>query len=372
MNNQTLLYEIAFTLVKGIGFAIGRQLLNTLNDASLLFTEKKSTLAKLPGMNKGILAEMHNSELLKLAEKEITFIEKNQIKPFFITHEDYPHRLKDCPDAPLIFFFKGNANLNTEKIISIVGTRNANTYGKEMVAKLMIALKEKYPDVLIVSGLAYGIDIAAHKSALKEDLSTIGVLAHGLDRIYPSMHRDTAVEMLNKGGLLTEFMSETNPDRQNFVKRNRIIAGLADCTIIVESAIKGGALITANIADSYNRDVLAYPGKATDKYSMGCNWLIKKNKAAMVTEPDDVFEALNWDQISAKKATKVVQQDLFLDLSDDEQKIINILTEKENAQVNALCVELNCPMSKLSSLLFNLEMNGLIVSLPGGIYSLRG
>lgn len=368
MTNQDLLYQIGFTLIRGIGNIIGRQILNTLGDASLIFQEKKHLLECIPGLSRRILAEIHHPEIFRRAERELLFIEKNKIKPYFITDEDYPFRLKDCVDAPLLFFFKGNADLNSGKIISLVGTRNATSYGKEIIDRLIQDIRQQFPDLLIVSGLAYGIDILAHRAALKEQLPTVAVLAHGLDRIYPPTHRNTAVEMLAHGGLLTDFLSETNPDRQNFVKRNRIIAGLADCTLVVESGAKGGSLITANIAASYNRDVYAFPGKVSDRYSQGCNALIKEQKGIMMCSAEDLFREMNW--IGTKKVKPPVQRSLPLDLIGDERMILELLIQEGSVQLNTLCSRLGLPMHKLSALLFELEMKGMITCLPGGIYQI--
>lgn len=365
MTNQDQLYRIGFTLIKGIGSIVGRQILETLGDVSVIFKEKKRLLEHIPGLSRRILAEISNPEIFRRAEQELLFIEKNKIKAYFITDDDYPFRLKDCVDAPLLFFFKGNADLNSDKIISIVGTRNATSYGKEIIDRFTQDIRQQFPDLLIVSGLAYGVDIAAHRAALKEQLPTVAVLAHGLDRIYPPLHRNTAVEMLGNGGLLTEFMSETNPDRQNFVKRNRIIAGLADCTLVVESGLKGGSLITANISWSYNRDVFSCPGKVTDKYSQGCNALIKQQKAIMACSAEDIFREMNWMEVKSKAP---VQTSLPLDLTDEERKVLELLIKEGSIQLNTLCARLGLTISKLSPLLFELEMKGLVACQPGGVY----
>jgi DNA processing protein len=369
MNDQDLLYQIGITLVKGIGNITAKQVIEALGDVSLLFKEKALLLERIPGISRKIISEIHHPDVLRRAEKEVLFIEKNKIIPLFIKNENYPERLKECVDSPVLLYFRGNADLNTKKIISIVGTRNASNYGKEVTENLLHDISVAYPDTLIVSGLAYGIDICAHKAALKNQLPTVGVLAHGLDRIYPPAHRNMAVEMLENGGLLTDFMSETNPDRQNFVKRNRIVAGISDCTLIIESAEKGGALITANIADSYNKDVFAVPGKINDAYSAGCNTLIKYKKAALITCAKDIFREMCWnDEKESKKPA--VQRTIFVELTPDEQLVVNILSQKESMQLNILCIELNMPVSKLAPLLFELEMKGVVRCMPGGIYRL--
>lgn len=368
MQNQKLIYQIGLTLVKGIGTVTAKQIIDTLGDVSLLFTEKARLLEKIPGISRKVISEINKPEVLRRAEKEVHFIEKNKINPLFITDDNYPHRFKECVDAPPILYFRGNTLLNTEKIISIVGTRHATAYGKEITQQLMHDVAKTYPNTVIVSGLAYGIDICAHKAAIKENLPTVAVLAHGLDRVYPAVHRNTAIEMLENGGLLTDFMSETNPDRQNFVKRNRIIAGISDCTIIIESASKGGALITANIADSYNKDVFAFPGQVTHTYSQGCNWLIKHKKAALVSDAEDIFREMCWDKEKQQKPS--IQRKILLDLNPEEQRVVEVLKRTENTQLNNLCIELNLPISRLSPLLFGLEMNGVVRCMPGGIYRL--
>ena len=370
MFNNDLIYQIGITLIKGIGNITAKQIIENLGDVALLFKEKKHILEQVFGLSRRIINEIHHPDVLRRAEKEIHFIEKAHITPLFISDSDYPNRLKECVDAPVMLYFRGNADLNAEKIISIVGTRNATTYGKEITDQFVHNVKEIFPDSLIVSGLAYGIDIAAHRAALRENLFTVGILAHGLDRIYPSIHRNTAVEMINSGGLLTDFMSETNPDRQNFVKRNRIVAGMADCIVVVESAKKGGALITANIADSYNRDIFAFPGKTCDKYSEGCNWLIKNKKAALVTSADDIFREMNWTEPPKAEQTQGIQRMLFPEVGPEEQKILTILSKAGSIQLNLLAIELNLPISRLSVILFELEMNGMIRCRPGGMYSL--
>jgi DNA processing protein len=371
MTDQNLLYQIGITLIKGIGNITARQIIDSIEDVSLLFTEKKHILERLPGVSRRIIAEIRNPSALKRAEKELHFIEQKRITPLFIRNDAYPRRLKECVDAPVMLYYKGNANLNSDKIVSVVGTRNATPYGREITDNLLIGLAEKFPNLLVVSGLAYGIDVVAHRAAIRNSLPTVGVLAHGLDRIYPFDHRDIAAAMLDKGGILSDFLSETNPDRQNFVKRNRIIAGLADCTIVAESATKGGALITANIADSYNRDIFAFPGRTADRYSAGCNMLIKQRKAALITSAEDLITEMNWNEDRNKTKNSAVQRKLFLTLNEDEQTVANILSKTGNMQLNILAVESNMPVSKLSNLLFELEMKAVVKCRPGGIYEIN-
>ena len=280
------------------------------------------------------------------------------------------------PDFQVVFtgssildIYKGNADLNSLHIVSIVGTRHATDYGKETCSRFIHELKELMPDVIIVSGLAYGIDVQAHRAALENGLATIGVLAHGLDRIYPATHRRTAVEMLEQGGLLTEFTSGTNPDKQNFVKRNRIVAGISDATIVVESAEKGGSLITADIAESYHKDCFAFPGRISDTFSIGCNNLIRQNKAALLQHAEDFVKAMCWDV--ENKKPEAIQRQLFPDLSPDETKIVQLLEkEPEGKQINTLVVESNIAINRLTGILFELEMKGVIRAMAGGMYKL--
>jgi len=368
--DQNLIYQIGLTLIKGIGSITAKQILEQLGEPENLFKEKARILEQIPGITRRTIAEIRKPEILLQAEQEVQFIKKNRIIPLFFSDEHYPQRLKDCIDAPVMMYFRGDANLNMPKVISIVGTRHATAYGKATTATLIRELAALHPEILIVSGLAYGIDIAAHKASLANGLKTIGVLAHGLDRIYPLEHRSIAVEMISKGGLLTDFMNGTNPDRQNFVKRNRIVAGIADCTIVVESAGKGGALITAMIADSYHRDVFSIPGRTNDPFSKGCNNLIKDKKAALVETAEDVFREMRWlpkDQEMAGN-NKSVQRKLFVELTSEEQAVFNLLTQSEHLHLNAIGIELNMPVSKLSVVLFNLEMKGVVRSLPGGMF----
>jgi DNA processing protein len=354
-------------MINGIGDIMGRQLLQSLGSAEAVFAEKPQALERIPGIGRLLAGEIRQPDVLRRAEKELTFIEKNKIKCFFLTDDDYPERLRECPDAPLLFYSKGNINLQAKHIISIVGTRKSSVYGKEQTEKLITHLAKALPDILIVSGLAYGIDIIAHRNALKNQLSTVAVLAHGLDRIYPQVHRQTAVEMLDNGGLLTDFPSNTNPDKPNFIKRNRIIAGLSDATLIIESANKGGSLVTADIAFSYSRDVFAFPGRATDAFSEGCNRIIRQNKAGLITCADDLIEAMSWD-LPEKKAPSPVQIELFPHENEDINRICAILKEKKELHINELTVELDMPVFKLSPLLFEMEMEGIIKAIPGNRY----
>ncbi len=370
MYSQNLIYQIGLTLVRGIGNIIAKQIIEYLGGAEPLFKEKAYALERIPGITPRIIAEIRKPEVLRRAEKEVCFIEKNKIRALYIRDEDYPSRFRECIDSPVMLYYLGNADLNARRIVSIVGTRNATAYGREMTERMIKGLAEKYPDILVVSGLAYGIDYAAHQAALKEHMPTVGVLAHGLDRIYPYTHKNIAIQMVENGGLLTDFMSETNPDRQNFVKRNRIIAGISDCTIVIESANKGGALVTANIADSYHKDVLAIPGRADDVYSQGCNRLIKEKKAALIECAEDILREMCWEIPLPHKPVEAIQRTFLPDLSPEQQQVVDILSQTESMQLNVLAIELNRPVSKLSVSLFDLEMNGIVRCMPGGLYRL--
>lgn len=368
MTNQKL-YQIGLTMINGIGDILGRQLLQTLENPEAIFTEKKQRLEKIPGIGGVLAAEIKRGDALKRAEKELLFIEKNNIDCFFLTDKAYPPRLRECPDAPLLFYFKGKANLNAGRIVSIVGTRKATGYGRELTEKLVKGLAEASPDFLIISGLAYGIDICSHRAALTHRLPTVGVLAHGLDRLYPPSHRSTAIEMLENGGLLAEFPSGTTPDKPNFIKRNRIIAGLADAIVIVESADRGGSLITADIGFSYGRDILAFPGRTNDIQSQGCNRIIRQNKAGLITSAADLIAAMSWDT-APKQHERPLQAELFPVPEGDDGRILLLLGKHKEMGVDELAAGLGLPVYRLSSLLFELEMNGFVKAIPGNRYRL--
>lgn len=362
------IYQIGLTMINGVGDILARQLLQTLGDAEAVFAEKKHLLERIPGIGSVLAAEIKSPDVLLRAEKEVAFIEKNQITCYFLTDETYPSRLRECPDAPVLFYFKGNADLNATHMLSIVGTRHATEYGREQVDVLIKELAASFPDLLIVSGLAYGIDICAHRNALKNKLPTVAVLAHGLDRIYPPAHRGTAVELLEQGGLLTDFPSGTEPDKPNFIKRNRIVAGLPEAVVVIESAEKGGSLITADIAFSYDRDIYCFPGRVTDTHSRGCNNLIRQNKAGMITSATDLVAALGWDAVTKPVCQKVVQTELLFPEDDRHAQLIAIISGRAEIHINELSVETGIPVQQLTTALFELEMNGLVKSLPGNRY----
>jgi len=367
--DSEVLYQIALTKIKGVGDIIARNLLEIFGSEERIFKTSRKEFTSIKGFPSKLIEEIHNPKVLEEAEKEMEFVIKNKINTHFILSEDYPRRLKECADAPILLYSKGDFDFNAAKVVSIIGTRKSTNYGNNFCDSFLEELASYYPDVLIISGLAYGIDINAHKAALKNRLATIGILAHGLDRIYPSSHRKTAIEMLENGGLLTEFPSMTEPDKFNFVKRNRIIAGMADAVIVVESDIKGGSLITADIANSYNRDVFAVPGRVTDNLSKGCNKLIADNKAALLVSAEQFIEQMGWN--SSKNAIKPRQQVLFPDLSPDEQAIYDLLALEENIHVNDLSAKAEIPVSQLFYMLLEMEMKGIIEPLPGGQYKIK-
>lgn len=365
---ENLIYQVGLTMINGVGEAHARQLLQTLGDAEAIFLESQANLEKIPGITSALAEEIKRPDVLLKAEKEIAFAESKQINLYFFTDPRYPQRLKQCADAPLLFYYRGNADLDAPHILSIVGTRQATHYGQEMTEKLLSDLSERMPNLLIVSGLAYGIDICAHTNALQNGLPTVGVLAHGLDRIYPSAHRKTAIEMMQNGGLLTDFPSGTFPDKPNFVRRNRIIAGLADATLVIESAEKGGSLITADLAFSYGRDVFAVPGRAYDLHSKGCNALIKQNKAALVTSAEDLIMAMRWDIKSRTHNKHPQQMQLLFPENEEKQKILSLLAKQQEMYMDELAACLDLPIQQLSSLLFELELDGMVKALPGNRY----
>ncbi|MBP1675977.1 MAG: protecting protein DprA [Bacteroidetes bacterium] len=369
MITENLRYRIAITLIKGIGNNLAKNLIAYLGSEQAVFSEKEQTLAKIPGIGSVLSHEIVSQDVLKRADDEIEFILKNKIEPLYYTDRDYPFRLKECNDSPIMIYTRGNCNLNAGKFIAIVGTRNATETGRENCRKLIADLSVMQPNAVIVSGLAYGVDICAHKVALDYGMPTIGVVGHGLDRIYPAIHRPIAAKMLANGLLLTEYLSCTNPDRPNFLQRNRIIAGLCDATVVIESASKGGALVTAEQANDYNRDVFAFPGRVNDEWSAGCNSLIKSNKAALIESAEDLVKFMSWENAALAKTNNFVQTSLFVDLTDEEQLVVTALrANPEGLQLNELALKTENPVSKISSLLLEMEFKGVVKCLPGNLY----
>jgi len=366
MNND-LLHSIALTLVPNIGPVQAKILVDHFGDAASIFKAKKSSLEKLEGIGEKRASLIKLFTGYKKAETEISFIEKYKIAPLFITDKTYPKRLLNCYDPPTLLYYRGTADLNTAKMVAIVGTRSKTEYGRQLTEKLVSGLEAQ--QVTIVSGLALGIDAIAHKAALKHQLSTVAVVAHGLDNIYPPEHNVLAKDIIKqKGGLLTEFMSNTKPDRHNFPSRNRIVAGMCDATIVVETDIKGGSIITAELANGYDRDVFAFPGKTTDSKSAGCNFLIKNNKAILLTGAADLVETMGWQELTTKP--KKIQQELFIQLSPAEKMIVDILHEKESAAIDELNNKSNLSSSMVAAAILNLELQNIVLSLPGKMYRL--
>lgn len=362
MPNQLLQYQIAITLIPGIGDVNAKKLISYCGSAEAVFKESKKNLLKIPGMGVATVNSILSQNVLDRAENEIKYIENNNINTHYFLDKNYPIRLKNCLDSPVMLYYNGNADLNAKRVISIVGTRRSTAYGREVCDQLIRDLAG--PGLLVVSGLAYGIDTQAHRSAVENSIPTVGILAHGLDRLYPAQNRALSEKMLENGGLLTDFMSGTNPDRENFPKRNRIVAGLADALVVVESAKRGGALITANIANSYNRDVFAFPGKVNDKYSEGCNYLIKTNKAALIQSVSDIRYLMNWDE--TKKPGK--QAKLFRELNAEESQVIDILKNGDPVGIDYIVMQSKLSNSKIAAILLGLEFDGMVSSLPGKMY----
>jgi DNA processing protein len=361
-----LLYEVALTLVPNIGDVHAKTLINIYGDARSVFKAKKKELQNIEGIGTVRARSIKDFNDFSGSEEELKFIERYKITPLFITNEKYPRRLLNCFDSPTLLYYRGNADLNTSKIISVVGTRNNSGYGKMVCENFIERLSTE--NILIVSGLAFGIDTIAHKASLKNNLQTIAVLAHGLDRIYPQQNKSLAKQMVEQGGLLTEFISNTNPDKQNFPKRNRIVAGICDAVVVMESSRKGGSLITAELGNGYNKDVFAIPGRINDIKSEGCNYLIKNNKAALINSADDLLEMMNWKPIPKPSAKK--QRELFIELLPDEKIIVDILRQQDGIQIDELYFKSGLSSSAVATALLMLEMQAVIVSLPGKIYRL--
>lgn len=360
-----LAYQIALTLLPGIGPVKAKNLIAYCGSAEAIFTEKKSSLHKIPNIGGTFSSSFKSAEILLRAEKEISFMEANHVKPIFFTDKTYPDRLKACEDSPVMLYTKGKMDLSVDRVISIVGTRKATSYGKSFCNELLTGIAHLKP--LVVSGLAYGIDICAHRNAVANKLQTVACVAHGLEKIYPALHTTVANEMTNNGGLISEFISDTRMTPELFPMRNRIIAGLADCTIVIETDMKGGSTITAHLANSYGREVFALPGRYMDKFSSGCNALIKKNLAAILSSPEDLIQYMNWD-ITAKPIARQIP--MFTDLTTDENAVIKLLTSNGRTDIDHLSQYTGFLFSKLSPILLELEFKGVLKPLPGKLYEL--
>jgi DNA processing protein len=373
MQEQDILYTLALTRMTGFNFATALRLYQELGSGRGVWEHRNDVKEVLPDCTDRLAANLKDwSMALTRAEQEMAFIEKHHLQVLCHGDSRYPQRLMECPDAPIVLYYLGNADLNAQRVVNIVGTRHCTPYGQDLVRRLVADLRQLCPQVLIVSGLAYGVDICAHRQALQQGLETVGVLAHGLDDLYPPRHRETAKQMLTQGGLLTEYMSETNADKANFVRRNRIVAGMSDATILVESAAKGGGLITANIAQDYNRAVFAFPGAVGAPYSEGCNHLIRDNGAALITSAADIVNFMGWQNDAQLLQAKTVgiERDCFPNLSDEEMAVVNVLQVTGDMQQSVLAVKTNIPIGQLTALLFQLEMKGVVRPLAGGNFHL--
>lgn len=365
---EDLKYIIALPLLHEVGTRTAKELIHMFGSAQEVFKATEADLRGIPNIHtftvQNILSSKQNA--LKRADKEIEFIEKHQLSVYYINDSNYPYRLLQCTDAPLLLYGKGNLNVSMKHMLSVVGTRMPTDRGKERCRNIVLDLAQRINDLCIVSGLAYGIDVTAHKAALEAGIPTIIIPGHGLDRIYPYDHRNIAIKTLERGGILSEYMSGTTPDRQNFVARNRIIAGLSDATLVVESKEKGGSLITADMAFTYDRDVFALPGRPEDNQSKGCNNLIKQQKAALIESADDIIAAMRWE---AKEQKQQVQTEILLELSEDEEKLLNILRqEPDGIHINLLIMQAKMAYGLAAATLMQMEIKGLCRALPGGIY----
>lgn len=366
--NQELIYQIAISELNGVGPVNAKNLLSYCGSLEGVFEASKKELAAIPNIGEVSASKIVKSkgEAIRIAEREVKYLEKDpSIQPVFFTSTQYPNRLKFCADSPLMLYFKGNSNMDAPKVIAMVGTRKMTHYGKKIINQFIGELIGT--DVIIISGLAYGVDTYVHKVCVEHSIETIGVLAHGLDRIYPAANRKLAKSMINQGGLLTEYIHETNPDREHFPMRNRIIAGISDATIIVESADKGGSLITGDLAISYNRDVFAFPGKIDDPYSAGCNAFIKQQKALMIENASDLFHHLGWEN---NLVATPQQRSLFVELTDLERNLVNVL-ERNNMNAEQISRKSSLPLSTVTTHLLNLELKGVVRTIPGNLYAVN-
>ena len=373
MDQQEILNTILLTRLNYFSLAGMLELYRKVGSATLIIENKDNIKDILPDASDKLINALQNAdEARKRAEVELEYDLKYGIQPICMNDERYPQRLKECDDAPLMLFYKGNANLNQQRVINIVGTRHCTPYGEDCIRCFITDLKQLSPQVLIVSGLAYGVDIVAHRQALANGYETVGVLAHGLDDLYPSRHRETALRMIEQGGLLTEFLTQTNADKINFVRRNRIVSGMSDACILIESAAHGGGLITCDISQAYGRDVFAFPGRVGDAYSEGCNNLIRSNGAGLITSAADFIKDMGWqdDATLMRAKQQGIERSLFPELSPEEQLIVNALAKTNDLQINLISVKTNIDISRLTSLLFTLEMKGVIKTFAGGMYHL--
>lgn len=369
MEESMLKYKIALSMVRGVGLLTYKKLISVFGDDESVFKASRKALSSVPGVGEAILEQIAAKKVLEWAEEELEFLYKTGGYVIAMEDNKFPYRLKECNDHPILMYAKGEICMDVKRVIGIVGTRKMTPYGRALCEEILTDLVQNHPEILVVSGLAYGVDGCAHRKALELGAQTIGVVGHGLDMIYPAAHRELANKMCNQGGILTEFHTRSLVDRKNFVSRNRIIAGLSDVVLVVESGEKGGALLTAEFANSYNREVCALPGRVGDLFSVGCNNLIKSNAAVMVESAQDIERLMNWD--AKINSSSSMMYELFPDFTPDQQRVVDYLKEHGKSQINAMTRELDFPYSALSSLLFEMEMQDWVVSFPGGIYELR-
>ncbi len=373
LDTQEIINTIALTRINYFHLTGMLQLYRRLGSATAVIEHRRNIRDVLPDASPKLVQSLQQlDEPLHRAEIELQWDLENGVMPLCMNDENYPQRLRQCDDAPLMLFYKGNINLNQRRVICVVGTRRNTVYGEDLIRRFMRELRQLCPQLLVISGLAYGIDIIAHRQALQNGYPTVGVLAHGIDYLYPARHKQTADEMVKKGGLLTEFLTQTNADKVNFVRRNRIVAGISDACVVVESAAHGGGLITASLARTYNREVFAFPGNVGSQYSEGCNNLIRDNVAGLISNADDFVKSMNWDDdVKLQRAQQVgIERQLFPDLSTEERQVVSALKKHNDLQINMLSVQADIPIAHLTAILFSLEMKGVLKALPGGMYHL--
>ena len=373
LDTQEIINTIALTRINYFHLTGMLQLYRRLGSATAVIEHRRNIRDVLPDASPKLVQSLQQlDEPLHRAEIELQWDLENGVMPLCMNDENYPQRLRQCDDAPLMLFYKGNINLNQRRVICVVGTRRNTVYGEDLIRRFMRDLRQLCPQLLVISGLAYGVDIIAHRQALQNGYPTVGVLAHGVDYLYPARHKQTADEMVKKGGLLTEFLTQTNADKVNFVRRNRIVAGISDACVVVESAAHGGGLITASLARTYNREVFAFPGNVGSQYSEGCNNLIRDNVAGLISNADDFVKSMNWDDdVKLQRAQQVgIERQLFPDLSTEERRVVSALKKHNDLQINMLSVQADIPIAHLTAILFSLEMKGVLKALPGGMYHL--
>ncbi len=373
VDQQEILNTIVLTRLNYFSLAGMLELYRRAGSATTVMEYRQDIRQLLPDASPKLVEVLRTiDEAFKRAEVELEYDLKYGIRPLCMIDDDYPARLRECDDAPLMLFYKGKGNLNQQRVINIVGTRHCTPYGEDLIRRFVRELKTQCPQVLVVSGLAYGVDVCAHRQALDNGYDTVGVLAHGLDMIYPTRHRNIAIEMLEHGGLLTEFLTQTNADKINFVRRNRIVAGMSDACVLIESAAKGGGLITTEISQSYGRDVFAFPGRVNDPYSEGCNNLIRNNGATLILSAEDFAKDMGWTSDAKLMTAKRegIERSMFPELSVEEQAVVDVLAKTNDLQINILSVKADISIGKLTALLFTLEMKGVIKTLAGGMYHL--